>query len=263
MSPAATPSASTTTTAVGCVSTRRVVSHADPLAFREALADAGDFRRIVVVTEGLFSMDGDLAPLGDLLAVTREVGGLLLVDDAHGTGVLGPTGRGSLELAGIGGEPDVVRVGTFGKAFGAAGAFVAAVQPIVDLVVNRGRAFVFSTATPPLVAAACSEALRISQDETWRRRRCLELAQRLRDGLNAGGAAVAPGAGPIVPLLLGSPERALAVSERLVREHGVFVPAVRPPTVPDGTARLRLTASAAHDEILIDRVIYGLTEGCR
>jgi 7-keto-8-aminopelargonate synthetase-like enzyme len=164
--------------------TRRVVSHADPLAFREAVADARDFRRIVVVTEGLFSMDGDLAPLGDLLEVTRGVGGLLLVDDAHGTGVLGPTGRGSLELAGIGAEPDVVRVGTFGKAFGAAGAFVAAVQPVVDLVVNRGRAFVFSTATPPLIAAACSEALRITQDEIWRRRRWVARRpeRRWRDG---------------------------------------------------------------------------------
>lgn len=240
--------------------TRRVVPHASVDAFRSALADAGSFRRAIVVSEGLFSMDGDVAPLGDLFELTRAAGGLLVVDDAHGTGVLGRTGRGALEDCGIAAEPDVVRVGTFGKAFGAAGAFVAAVRPVVDLIVNRGRAFVYSTAAPPPLAAAASAGLRLSAEEPWRRERCLEVAGRLRAGLAAAGIDALPGGGPIVSIVVGDPHRALDVSETLLREHALYVPAVRPPTVPRGTSRLRLTASAAHDDTLVDRAVAALAE---
>jgi 8-amino-7-oxononanoate synthase len=240
--------------------TRRVAQHADLDAFRAALDDADGFRRVLVVTEGLFSMDGDVAPLGDLLDLTRSRGGLLVVDDAHGTGVLGATGRGALEACGVGAEPDVVRVGTFGKAFGAAGAFVAAVPPVIDLIVNQGRAFVYSTAVPPPLAAAARCGMELAANEPWRRTRCLALADRLRDRLAQARIAVLPSRGPIVSVVLGDPRRAVAVSETLLRDHGIYVPPVRPPTVPDGTSRLRFTTSATHDEALVDHAVLSLTE---
>jgi len=238
--------------------TRRVVPHLDVDAVRTALADAGSFRRAVIVTEGLFSMDGDEAPLAALLDVARTAGALLVVDDAHGTGVLGARGGGVLEAQGVGPEPDLVRVGTFGKAFGAAGAFLAAAEPVVDLVMNRGRAFVYTTAPPPPLAAAAGEALRIAAAEPWRRERCLTVAARLREGLSEAGLEVGPGRGPIVPVRLGDAPAVMPASEQLHAEHGVFVAGIRPPTVPEGTARLRVTASAGHSDEDVERAVDAL-----
>jgi 8-amino-7-oxononanoate synthase len=235
--------------------TRRVVPHLDIDAVCAALSDADRFRRVAIVTEGLFSMDGDEAPLAALLDAARTAGALLVVDDAHGTGVLGPTGGGALEAQGVGPEPGLIRIGTFGKAFGAAGAFVAAAEPVVDLVVNRGRAFVFSTAQPPPVAAAASEAVRIAAAEPWRRERCLRVAARLRRGFAEAGLPVSPGRGPIVPVVVGSAERVMTASRRLHEELGVFVAGIRPPTVPEGTARLRVTASASHSDEDVERAV--------
>lgn len=239
---------------------RRVVAHCDVGAVRAALADRDRFRRAGIVTDGLFSMDGDVAPLADLLAVAREANALLYVDDAHGAGVLGPTGRGALEAAGIGAEPDVVRFGTFGKAFGSTGAFVAGTRDVCDLVMHRGRGFLFSTAPSPPTAAAAAAGLSIADAEPQRRARCLSLAKRLRDGLRARGLDVADAPGPIVSIVLGAPERAVAASARLLDAHAVLVTAIRPPTVPEGTARLRLTTSAGHTEEEIDRVVAAVAE---
>lgn len=246
-----------------CGATRRVVPHADVASFRDALADAGSFRRAVVVTEGVFSMDGDLAPLGDLLEVARAAGALLYVDDAHGAGLVGPTGRGSLEVHGIGVEPDVAHLGTFGKAFGAAGAFVAAASPVVDLTVQRGRAFVFSTAPAPPVAAAAQEGLRIAAAEPWRRERCRAAAREFAERLAEAGVVVSSPAGAIVPVTLGEAERAVRASGRLLGEHGILVPAIRPPTVPEGTSRLRLTTTAATSPADVERAARAIAEVVR
>jgi 8-amino-7-oxononanoate synthase len=239
-----------------CGATKRIVPHRDVAAVRDALRDAARFRRVAIVTEALFSMDGDVAPLADLLAAARAAGAFLVVDDAHGFGVLGANGRGATED--LGAADDVVRVGTFGKAFGAAGAFVAGAREVVDLVLHKGRAFVFSTATPPSIAAAAKEAMRIADAEPERRRRCLALAARLADGLRARGVDVPRVPGPILPFVVGDPRRAVAASERLLAEHAVLVTAIRPPTVPEGTSRLRVSVSSALADEDVDRAAAAL-----
>lgn len=243
--------------------TRRVVPHGDVGAVRAALRDRGAFRRAAVVVEGLHSMDGDVPPLAELTALARDHDALIVIDDAHGTGVLGATGRGAIEDAGIAAAPDVVRLGTFGKAFGAAGAFVAASRDVCDLVIHRGRGFVFSTAPAPSVAGAARAGLRISQDEPWRRERCLALADRLRERLRSAGCCVPALRGPIVSVVVGDPLRAVDASRRLLDEHALLVPAIRPPTVPEGTSRLRLTTTAAHAESDVDRAADAVAEVLR
>jgi 8-amino-7-oxononanoate synthase len=239
---------------------RRVVPHRDVAAVRDALRDARRHRRVAIVTEGVFSMDGDVAPLADLLTVAREHDVLLVVDDAHGFGVLGATGGGAVEAAGIADAPDVVRVGTFGKAFGAAGAFLAADADVVTLVLNRGRAFFFSTAPAPAIAAASRAGVRVAREEPKRRERCLAVAARLATGLRERGVSVALPTAAIVPVVIGDTARAVACGQRLLSEHGILAPAIRPPTVPEGTSRLRLSASAAHTDEDVDRAAAAVAE---
>ncbi len=238
-----------------------VVPHGDPGAVREALRRGG-FRRRVVVTEGLFSMDGDSAPLASLVEVVREQGALLVLDDAHGNGVLGTSGRGSLEAAGLLPSPDIVEMGTFGKAFGGYGAFVAWTAEGIDLLLHRARGFVFSTALPPGVAAMDRAGLDAARKEPWRRERAISLARRLREGLSRAGLSPLPGPGPIVPLLLGDPSCAVRASVRL-QESGYWAPALRPPTVPEGTSRLRLSVTASHREENVDGLVAALRETTR
>jgi 8-amino-7-oxononanoate synthase len=239
---------------------RRIVPHRDVAAARVALRDRSRFRRAAIVTEGLFSMDGDVAPLADLADLAGARDAFLVVDDAHGTGVLGATGGGVLEAEGVGALPEVVRVGTFGKAFGAAGAFVAGPREVVDLVVHRGRGFVYSTAAPPPAVAAAREGLRIAREEPLRRAACLARAHRLRGALRERGVRVPEGVGPIVPVLVGDPDRAVEMSRRLLAEHGLLVIAIRPPTVPHGTSRLRLSATAMLAEAELERAAAALAQ---
>lgn len=241
-----------------CGAERRIVAHADAAAFREALWDAPRHRRVAIVTEGLFSMDGDAAPLADLLAAARAAGGLLVVDDAHGTGVLGASGGGAIEAAGIRGARDVVHVGTFGKAFGAAGAFVAGAREVVDLVRQRGRAFVYSTAAPPAAVAAATAGIRAARERPELRARCLRVAAALASGLRESGVAVPDVAGPILPILVGDAARALAAADELLAKDGLLVAAIRPPTVPAGTARLRVSASAGIEDADLDRIVAAI-----
>jgi 8-amino-7-oxononanoate synthase len=238
-----------------------VVPHGDEAAVRRALGRGG-FRRRVVATEGLFSMEGDVAPLAEIVAAAREHGALVVLDDAHGNGVLGATGRGALEAAGLGPSEDLVQMGTFGKAFGGYGAFVAWTRDGIDLLLHRARGFVFSTALPPGVAAMDREGLAIAAREPWRRERVLALAARLRAGLRAAGLEPGDGPGPIVPVLLGRAEDAVRASERLMA-CGFFAPALRPPTVPRGTSRLRLSLSAAHREEDVDGLVAAAREAVR
>ncbi|MCK6528662.1 8-amino-7-oxononanoate synthase [Myxococcota bacterium] len=228
-----------------------VFAHADP-ADLAARLDAPARRRFVV-TEGLFSMDGDVAPLGALLDVAERAGAHAIVDDAHGLGVLGPTGGGAVEEAGLL-DRVPVRTGTLGKALGSHGAFVLCDPDTRELLLNRGRTFVFTTGLPPAACGAALAALALLDDEPWRRERALALAGRLRDGLRALGLDTGPSARQIVPVMLGTEARALALAAALLR-RGVYAQAIRPPTVPRGTSRIRFTLSAGHSRDDVDRAL--------
>jgi 8-amino-7-oxononanoate synthase len=214
----------------------------------------------MVVTDAVFSMDGDLAPLGDLLELCERHDALLLVDDAHGFGVIGPLGRGSHAHFGLS-SPRIVYVGTLGKAAGAAGAFVAGAPEIVEMVLQRARSYIYSTAAPALLAAALQASLRLIREEEWRRSHLRHLNVLLKESLRGTGLPLRPSNTPIQPLILGESAEAMRVSARL-REQGIWVPAIRPPTVPDGTARLRISLSASHGEQDILRLAEALREIC-
>jgi 8-amino-7-oxononanoate synthase len=238
----------------------RTFAHRDLAALRQMLeADAGQFRRRLIVVDGVFSMDGDVFPLDELVPLAREFGAWTYVDDAHATGVLGANGRGSAEYCGVEGEIDVI-MGTLGKALGTAGAFVAGSATVIEFLMNRARAFVFTTGTPPALAAATMAALQIVRSEPWRRERLRENARRLRHGLAAiGWAADGVEDGYIIPVVIGKTEETMRVGTAL-REAGYLVGAVRPPTVPMGTSRLRLMVSTAHTEAQIDGLLQALRE---
>ena len=237
-----------------------VFPHGDVDALDARLrADEGRFRRRLIVVDAVFSMDGALFPLDALSGVAERHGAWTYVDDAHGTGVLGREGRGSPEHWGVEGRIDVV-MGTLGKALGTAGAFVAGSGALREWLLNRARSFVFTTGLPPALAAASLAALRIAVEEPWRRERLRANARRLREGLAALGHP-APGEpdGHIVPVLVGDAEAAMRAGRRLL-DRGFLAGAVRPPTVPPGTSRLRLTLSAAHTSEQIDGLLAALAE---
>jgi glycine C-acetyltransferase/8-amino-7-oxononanoate synthase len=201
-------------------------------------------RGALIVTDGVFSMDGDVAPLEGLARLAREHGARLMVDEAHATGALGPGGRGSVAAAGLSGEVDLV-IGTLGKTLGSYGAYVCASGELVDYLVNAARPFVFSTAPPPPSVAAAEAALELLAEEPERVERLRANAAALREALAAEGLDAGGGDSQIVPAIVGDPEAAMALCEAAL-ERGVFAQGIRPPTVPEGTARLRFTALATH-----------------
>ncbi|MDO8691367.1 MAG: 8-amino-7-oxononanoate synthase [Dehalococcoidia bacterium] len=221
-----------------------VYPHRDLDTLEELLGDAGAFRRRLVVTEGLFGMDGDIAPLEDLVRLAGRYGALLMVDDAHGIGMLGEKGRGVLDALGTSAGVHVV-VGTLGKSLGSGGAFVAGSRELKDYLVNRARPFIFSTALAPSLAAGALAALDIVESEPGRRRSVIEKAEYLRSGLSGQGFRVLGSGSSIVPVLIGDAEGAMTLSRRLL-EQGVYVQGLRPPTVPPGTCRLRCSVTASH-----------------
>ncbi len=210
-----------------------------------------------VITDGVFSMDGDLAPLPELAAIAAKHRGWLVVDDAHGLGVVGATGRGSCELFGLDAKQIPVLIGTFGKAFGTFGAFVAGDADVIELLIQRARTYIYTTALPPAVAAATRMSLAIVREEIWRREHLNSLIGRFREGAKARGLRLMDSATPIQPMILGSAEAALTASAKL-SEARFRVTAIRPPTVPEGTARLRITLSASHSETQIDDLLAAL-----
>jgi 8-amino-7-oxononanoate synthase len=234
--------------------------HGDSAHAAELLAAAHEATRLLV-TDGVFSMDGDVAPLRELARAAR--GSWLVVDDAHGFGVVGATGGGCCEHFGLGSKDVPVLVGTFGKAFGTFGAFVAGDADLIEFLLQKSRTYIYTTALPPAIAAATRAALRVSQNESWRRERVRALAMRLRAGLRDLGIGDTGSDDhaqtSIVPVILGEPERALAASGAL-EEQGFLVTAIRPPTVPAGTARLRITVSAVHDEAQVDALLACLSK---
>ncbi len=215
--------------------------------------------RTVVATDGVFSMDGDIAPLAGLATACRAHDAWLMIDDAHGFGVLGPQGRGSLEVAGLGESDAPILMCTLGKALGVFGAFVAGSEPLIETLIQRGRTYIYTTALPPAVAAAARAALLVQAEESWRRERVLAHATRFRDAATGLGLALLPSMTPIQPVLIGSEVAALAASAALL-DRGLWVPAIRPPTVPAGSSRLRVTFSAAHTDQDVDRLLAALAE---
>jgi 8-amino-7-oxononanoate synthase len=228
---------------------------ADDLAARLARSTA---RRKLVVTDAVFSMDGDAAPLRAIADACQRHGAMLYVDEAHATGVLGPTGAGLAEAEGVAARVDV-RMGTLGKALGSFGAWVGGERRLVEWLSNRARPFVFTTALPPAACGAALEALAIVRGEPARRDRLRALTLRAKEGLARIGFELPGVVAPILPVILGSEERALAAS-RALRERGFFVKAIRPPTVPRGTSRLRVTLTAGHDEAQVDAFLGALAE---
>jgi 8-amino-7-oxononanoate synthase len=212
----------------------------------------------LLVTDGVFSMDGDLAPLPALARTAREAGAWLIVDDAHGLGVIGASGRGVCEHFDLSADDVPILVGTFGKAFGTFGAFVAGDADLIEFLIQKSRPYIYTTALPPAVAAATRAALRVSQRESWRREKVLALAERFRRGLAEIFLEFRPGTA-VQPVIVGDTQRALAIS-RALEEKGFLVTAIRPPTVPAGTARLRVTLSAAHEEHQVDALVAAFRE---
>lgn len=210
-----------------------------------------------VITDGVFSMDGDLAPLPKLAAIAEKHRGWLVVDDAHGLGVVGATGRGSCELHGLSAKQIPVLIGTFGKAFGTFGAFVAGDSDVIELLIQRARTYIYTTALPPAVAAATRMSLAIVKEELWRREHLHSLIGRFREGAKARGLRLMESTTPIQPMILGSAEAALTASAKL-SAAGFRITAIRPPTVPEGTARLRITLSASHSETQVDDLLAAL-----
>lgn len=217
----------------------------------------GRSKAALIATDGVFSMDGDLAPLPELCELARRYGCWLYVDDAHGFGVLGERGMGILEHLGLGYQEVPILMATLGKALGVFGAFVAGGEDLIEALIQEARTYVYTTALPPAVAEAVRVSLRLVQRESWRRARLKALIERFRAGAKELGLPLLASDTPIQPLLLGSSESALELSRKLWN-LGFWVAAIRPPTVPAGTARLRITLTAGHSEMQVDRLLEAL-----
>jgi 8-amino-7-oxononanoate synthase len=224
------------------------------LAGRMAYQRGGE---ALVAVDGVFSMDGDLAPLPELAALCREREAWLLVDDAHGLGVLGRDGRGSVDHFGLDDQAVPILMGTLGKAFGTFGAFVAGSEVLIETLIQQSRSYIYTTALPPAVAEATRASLRLVQEEGGRREQLRQLISRFREGGGQLGLDLMPSETAIQPILAGSAERALGWS-RALQAQGMLVTAIRPPTVPQGSARLRVTLSASHEIDQVDRLLEAL-----
>ena len=224
-------------------------------------AQNAQFNHVLVVSDGVFSMDGDLAPLSELIALTQKTGAWLMIDDAHGIGCLGESGRGIIEIKGelFTQQQVPILVGTLGKAFGTAGAFVAGDADLIDYLVQFARPYVFSTAMPPALAEASRVSLRLLQDEHWRRERLRSLIKQFRDAATALNLPLADSHTSIQAIIFGDVRTTLAASG-ILAQRGLHVSAIRPPTVPAGTSRLRITLSASHSDEHLQRLISGLEQ---
>ncbi|HET9867054.1 MAG TPA: 8-amino-7-oxononanoate synthase [Nitrospira sp.] len=229
----------------------RIYRHNDMEHLARLLSSRRIGRRTLIVTDGVFSMDGDLAPLADLTALAEAHEADLYVDDAHGTGVMGAHGRGTVEHFGLE-KRMALHMGTMGKALGSSGAFIAGTHHAIQYLLHRCRSFMFATAPPPGSVAAALAALRIIEREPERRRRLWDNRQRLFEGLQRLGFTLAASVSPIMPILIGQADTALRFAEQLLA-NGIFAPAVRPPTVPAETSRIRITVTSEHTPAQIDQ----------
>lgn len=231
--------------------------HNDPESLAKRLEKACG--NTLVVTDGVFSMDGDLADLPAICAEAKQRDAWVMVDDAHGFGPLGATGGGIVEHFGLGIDDVPVLVGTLGKAFGTAGAFVAGSEELIEALIQFARPYIYTTSQPPSVACATLKSLELLRSEHWRREHLNRLIARFRQGAAEIGLSLMDSPTPIQPILIGSSERALALSAAL-KARGILVGAIRPPTVPVGSARLRVTFSASHGEAQVEHLLDVLAE---
>ncbi|POF86147.1 8-amino-7-oxononanoate synthase [Pseudomonas putida] len=231
--------------------------HNDPASLASRLDKA--VGNTLVVTDGVFSMDGDLADLPALADVARARGAWLMVDDAHGLGTLGAQGGGIVEYFGLGVDDVPVLIGTLGKACGTAGAFVAGSEELIEALVQFARPYIYTTSQPPALACATLKSLELLRRETWRREHLAALIRQFRKGAQQMGLQLMDSPTPIQPIVIGDSAKALRLS-RLLRERGLLVTAIRPPTVPAGSARLRVTLSAAHSEAQVQLLLNALAE---
>lgn len=236
-------------------------AHNDVESLEQALVkgERAEGTRALALTDGVFSMDGDVAPLAALAKVCATHEAWLVVDDAHGFGVLGDEGRGSVVAAGLDADAVPVYMATLGKALGVFGAFVAGSEALIETLIQKARTYIYTTALPPAVAAAARASLKLLREETWRRERLQTHIARFKKGATQLGLQLLPSDTAIQPLVLGDEARALAASEALLKA-GILAIAIRPPTVPAGSARLRITLSAAHAEADIDQLLQALSE---
>jgi len=239
----------------------RIFPHADTLALENMLSGDDASRRKLIVTDGVFSMDGDLAPLPELARLASEYDCHLMVDDAHATGVVGPEGKGSASHFGLEGSVEI-QMGTLSKALGSYGAFVAGSRDLIDLLVNRARSFIFTTALPPASAAAALEALRIVEREPERRERLWRNASSLKEGLSSAGFNLGLSETFIIPVIIGDARECVAMAEALLDER-VFAQAIRPPSVSEGASRLRVVPTAEHTESDIGTALEAFTRAGR
>lgn len=231
----------------------KIYDHCNTDSLAECLTQSKDFERRLIITEGVFSMDGDITPLPEIIELTDEYDAMVLIDEAHATGTIGPSGRGTLEHFNIKSNR-IIQMGTLGKALGSFGAFAASNRDTVDWLINSARGFIFSTALPPSACAAASAALRIIIDEPDRVTRLKANSDTLRSSLESMGFKVLGGGTPIVPVVTGGAAETLKLSSYLL-ESGFYAPAIRPPTVPENECRLRLTVSALHTRVDIEAIL--------
>jgi len=236
--------------------TLRRYPHIDSDALNKRLAKQGDSNPFII-TDGVFSMDGNIAPLPQLATAAASHNATLMVDDAHGIGVIGDHGRGAIEHFNLSLDDVPILVGTLGKAFGTFGAFVAGSDELIETLIQQARSYIYTTALPPAVAHATLTSLKLIETEAWRREHLQTLIKRFRDGAQQLGLNLMPSTTPIQPLIIGDSETALHISEQL-QQQGVLISAIRPPTVPEGTARLRITFSASHTEAHIGQLLSAL-----
>jgi glycine C-acetyltransferase/8-amino-7-oxononanoate synthase len=238
--------------------TLRVFRHNSINHLESLLAKRAPARPTLIVTEGVFSMDGDLAPLPDLIRLAEEFNATLLIDDAHGTGVMGPTGRGTIEHWAVK-SPRILHMGTLSKALGTGGGFITGSKDLIAYLINTSRSFMYSTAPPPAMAAAAQIALHLIQQEPERRTRLWQNRDHMYQGLTSMGCQMTRTQSSILPIIVNDPGLALEMSQQL-RKKGVFIPAIRPPTVPKGTSRLRITVTASHSIEQIEMALAAIQQ---
>lgn len=229
----------------------RVYKHVNMDSLEGILKRPSKFKRRLIVTDSLFSMDGDIAPLPDIVDLAEKYSALVMIDDAHGTGVLGEKGKGVIEHFGLWGKV-AIQMGTLSKALGSFGAYIAGSQDLTDYLVNKARSLIYTTALPPSVCASALAALKILEEKPELMVQLRENSLYFRKGMKELGYSIPEGETPIIPLILGDPDITMGIVQSLFDE-GVFVQGIRPPTVPDGTSRLRITLMATHTKGQLDQ----------
>lgn len=233
--------------------TIKVYPHKDVAAMKQLLEESKGARRILVITDGVFSMDGDIAPLPDIVEVAKQYNAIVMVDDAHASGVLGENGRGTVDHFGLHGQVDI-QIGTLSKAIGVLGGYVAGSRVLIEYLIQRARPFLFSTSHPPAVTAACLAALDLLESDPSLVQRLWDNARYFRDGLAGLGFDVSGSETPIIPVIVGEGRKAMELSDRLF-EEGVFAQGIAYPTVPRGKARVRTIVTAAHTRDDLDQAL--------